>query len=53
MNHERLQRRTMITKNQPDNIQNTKKRCDNTDNKKETQLRDATTVQDRSRKTNV
>ena len=53
--NERPQRRTMITENQPDNSTTTsynrrdkctKKRCDNSDNKKETQLPDATTMQD-------
>ena len=52
----------MITENQPDNSHDstttannrrdkcTKKRCDNSDNKKETQLPDATTMQDRTMK---
>ena len=49
----------MITENQPDNSTTTannrrdkctKKRCDNSDNKKETQLPDATTMQDRTMK---
>ena len=50
----------MITENQPDNSHDstttannrrdkcTKKRCDNSDNKKETQLPDATTMQGRT-----
>ena len=60
--NERPQRRSMITENQPDNSHDstttannrrdkcTKKRCDNSDNKKETQLPDATTMQDRTMK---
>ena len=60
--NERPQRRTMITENQPDNSHDstttannrrdkcTKKRCDNSDNKKETKLPDATAMQDRTMK---
>ena len=60
--NKRPQRRSMITENQPDNSHDstttannrrdkcTKKRCDNSDNKKETQLPDATTMQDRTMK---